>query len=95
MNGLKIFSFLFATSAFVLLFVISNDTSIAMASEFESKVNRRLLTNVDHINYGALEPEITPCSQNGASHSNCHPSVPANHYSRGCSTISGCKHKQN
>ncbi|KAG6474036.1 hypothetical protein ZIOFF_067959 [Zingiber officinale] len=94
MNGSRVFSVLFVTSAFFLLVVISA-TPVAMASGYGSKVSRRILiTEVDHINYEALQPETTPCSQKGASQSNCHPGVPANPYSRGCSNISGCD-KQN
>ncbi|KAJ3699895.1 hypothetical protein LUZ61_003600 [Rhynchospora tenuis] len=43
------------------------------------------------IGYGALKADNVPCDITGASYYNCHPSSPANPYTRSCSAITQCR----
>ncbi|KAA8548945.1 hypothetical protein F0562_000629 [Nyssa sinensis] len=60
--------------------------------EMDSEINRRRLDSKRYISYGALIRDGVPCSQEGASYYNCQPGAQAKPYTRGCSTITRCRH---
>ncbi|OAY84686.1 rapid alkalinization factor-like [Ananas comosus] len=67
-------------------------SSVGECAVFE-EVSRRVLAGGmgDYMNYAALRADSVPCSQRGASYSNCRPGAQAHPYSRGCSTITHCR----
>ncbi|KAH7676700.1 Rapid ALkalinization Factor protein, partial [Dioscorea alata] len=55
------------------------------------EIYRRILAVGNHISYGALEPDTTPCSQPGMSYYNCRAGAEANPYRRGCNALTQCR----
>lgn len=77
------------------MFIISMGImAMAECEEFglsSREIYRRILAVGNHISYGALEPDTTPCSQPGASYYNCRAGAEANPYRRGCNALTQCR----
>ncbi|CAL0311089.1 unnamed protein product [Lupinus luteus] len=63
-----------------------------IANGDDSKSHRRILEKSEYISYNALQPNTVPCSQRGSSYYNCKPEASVNPYTRGCNTITHCRH---
>ncbi|KAM0954361.1 putative rapid ALkalinization Factor [Dioscorea sansibarensis] len=84
------------STIFILsLFIISMGImAMAECEEFglsTREIYRRILAVGDHISYGALERDRTPCSQPGMSYYNCRAGAEVNPYTRGCSALTQCR----
>lgn len=43
------------------------------------------------LSYGAIGGDIIPCDHKRGFQGNCHPTIPINHYNRGCSPLTRCR----